>query len=95
MNFSDIRRKVLKMDSDLSDIKSECLAEMAINGESSLLFEIVNICAEMQSRLTSVKNALEETQVEEQEIAREEWEEEQELLEKYYYEEGIKNVQQD
>lgn len=93
MNFSDIRQGVLKIDSEVVDLKNECLAEMAVSGENSLLFSLINILSKFQNDFASIKTALEESEVEEQEFAREEWEEQEALMEKYYYEEGVKDVQ--
>lgn len=93
MNFSDIRQGVLRIDSEVVDLKNECLAEMAVSGENSLLFSLINILSKFQKDFASIKTALEENEVEEQEFAREEWEEQEALMEKYYYEEGVKDVQ--
>ena len=91
-DFSEIRQDVLKIDSKIVDLKNKCLAEMAVSGENSLLFSIVNMLAKFQEDLASVKNSLSDSETEEQERTREEWEEEEALIEKYYYEEGEKNV---
>lgn len=93
MNFSDIRQGVLRIDSEVVNLKNECLAEMAVSGENSLLFSLINILSKFQKDFASIKTALEENEVEEQEFAREEWEEQEALMEKYYYEEGVKDVQ--
>lgn len=93
MNFSDIRQEVLRIDSEVVDLKNGCLAEMAVSGENSLLFSLINILSKFQKDFASIKTALEENEVEEQEFAREEWEEQEALIENYYYEEGVKDVQ--
>ena len=47
--FSEIRQKVARIDDQISDLKTTILAEMAVSGENTTLFKIINVCAVIQS----------------------------------------------
>lgn len=88
--FSEIRQKVAKVDNQISDLKTTILAEMAVSGENPVLFKIVNVCAVIQSEISSIKKDIMDSEMEEEEAIREEWEEEQIKIEEEYYK-GEKN----
>ena len=90
--FSEIRQKVARIDDQISDLKTTILAEMAVSGENTTLFKIINVCAVIQSEINSIKNDIVDSEVEEEETIREEWEEEQRKIEKEYYEGEKDNV---
>lgn len=90
--FSEIRQKVAKVDNQISDLKTTILAEMAVSGENPVLFKIVNVCAVIQSEISSIKKDIMDSEMEEEETIREEWEEEQRKIEKEYYEGEKDNV---
>ena len=88
--FSEIRQKVAKVDNQVSDLKTTILAEMAVSGENPVLFKILDFCREIQPKITSIKNSIMDSEMEEEEVIREEWEEEQSKIEEEYYK-GEKN----
>ena len=88
--FSEIRQKVAEVDNQISDLKTTILAEMAVSGENPVLFKIVNVCAVIQSEISSIKKDIMDSEMEEEEAIREEWEEEQSKIEEEYYK-GEKN----
>lgn len=94
MDFSDIRRKISKIDSEVSDLKTSMLAEMAVSGENPALFKFINMCAEIQDKITTIKNDIQDSEIEEEEMMRESWEKEQQKAEEEFYTEmeGNKNV---
>ena len=88
--FSEIRQKVAKVDNQVGDLKTTILAEMAVSGENPVLFKIVNVCAVIQSEISSIKKDIMDSEIEEEEAIREEWEKEQSKIEEEYYK-GEKN----
>ena len=56
------------------------------------MFKIINVCAVIQSEINSIKSDIVDSEMEEEEIIREEWEEEQRKIEKEYYEGEKDNV---
>ena len=90
--FSEIRQKVAKVDNQISDLKTTILAEMAVSGENPVLFKIVNVCAVKKKEKSSIKKDIMDSEMEEEETIREEWEEEQRKIEKEYYEGEKDNV---
>lgn len=86
--FSEIRKKVEKIDSQLNDLRVSILAEMAVSGENSLLFKILDLCENIQPKITTIKSSIMDSETEDEEMRRELWEEEQIKLEKEYYKEG-------
>lgn len=88
--FSEVRRKIEKIDNQLNDLRISILADIAMSGENPLLFKILDFCGEIQPKITSVKNSIMDSEMEEEEVIREEWEEEQSKIEEEYYK-GEKN----
>lgn len=85
--FSEVRRKIEKIDNQLNDLRISILADIAMSGENPLLFKILDFCEEIQPKITSVKNSIMDSETEDEEICRELWEEEQTKLEEEYYKE--------
>lgn len=85
--FSEVRKKIEKIDNQLNDLRVSILADMAASGENPLLFKILKLCEEIQPRVTTIKNSIMDSETEDEEMYRELWEEEQTKLEEEYYKE--------
>lgn len=88
MNFAEIRKGIAKLDTDVVELKTLMLAEMAIHGENKTLQECISICSPIIANITRLKEIVQETEIEEQEMAREDWENEQIEIEEEYYKEN-------
>lgn len=88
MNFSEIRKGIAKIDNDVVELKTLMLAETAIHGENKTLQECITECSVIFSGIKHLKEIVQETEIEEQEMAREDWENKQIEIEEEYYKEN-------
>lgn len=92
MNFSDIKESISKIDSSIKELKEMVLAEIAIHRQPESLFDIWKVCGEMEIKVGSLNNILQDVDTEVQEKRREQWEEEECQMEIEYYLQEAQNV---
>lgn len=85
--YSEIRKKIEKIDNQLNDLRVSILVDMAAFGENPLLFKILDLCGKIQPEITTIKNSIMDSETEDEEMCRRLWEEEQAQLEEEYYKE--------
>ena len=88
MNFSEIRKSIAKVDENVVELRTLMLAETAIHGGNKILQECISECSIIFTHINNLKNIVQETETEEQEMLREDWEEEQIKIEEEYYKEN-------
>ena len=85
MDFSKIRKEILKLDEGINNLKTIVFAEMTEDVENNELKKLINICVDVEQQINSIKMDIQDSEIEEEEFEREKWEEEQIEIEKYYY----------
>ena len=92
MNLYKLREKIVKIDADVLDLRSDMLVEMAYCSNNPIIpTRILTLCNNLQNEINSIKRVVDYDylQQEDEEMMREQWEEEQVELEEEYYMEEI------
>lgn len=85
MSFLEIRKRILKLDEDVANLKIAVLREISTNGDNNILTKVCKECMIMQKQIDFIRSYIQESEMEDEELEREKWELEQQEMEKIYY----------